>query len=170
MVVANGDDDPASLLTVCANGYGKRTLLTEYRTQNRGGKGLIDIKTTDRNGPVVAVAKVTDADEVMLTTSGGIVIRTRVADIRTIGRNTQGVRLIKLDEGDAVSSLAKLPEEELADVEAEPRASSRRRRPRRRPALAGDHHPTSSTTASAEAEASDHIDEAEAEGEPEAEG
>ncbi len=69
MVVANGDDDPASLLTVCANGYGKRTVLTEYRSQNRGGKGLIDIKTSDRNGPVVAVAKVTDADEVMLTTS-----------------------------------------------------------------------------------------------------
>ena len=68
MVVANGEDDPASLLTVCANGYGKRTMLTEYRSQNRGGKGLIDIKTSDRNGPVVAVAKVTDADEVMLTT------------------------------------------------------------------------------------------------------
>ncbi len=60
MVVANGDDDPASLLTVCAKGYGKRTPLTEYRTQNRGGKGLIDIQTSDRNGPVVAVAKVTD--------------------------------------------------------------------------------------------------------------
>ena len=94
MVVANGDDDPASLLTVCANGYGKRTMLTEYRSQNRGGKGLIDIKTSDRNGPVVAVAKVTDADEVMLTTTGGILIRTRVADTRPIGRNTQGVRLI----------------------------------------------------------------------------
>ncbi len=121
MVVANGDDDPASLLTVCAQGYGKRTPLTEYRTQNRGGKGLIDIQTSDRNGPVVAVAKVTDADEVMLTTSGGMVIRTPVGTIRTIGRNTQGVRLIKLDEGDAVSSLAKLPQEELvegAEIEA----------------------------------------------------
>ncbi len=115
MVVANGDDDPASLLTVCAKGYGKRTPLTEYRAQNRGGKGLIDIQTSERNGPVVAVAKVTDADEVMLTTSGGMVIRTPVGTIRTIGRNTQGVRLIKLDEGDAVSSLAKLPEEELVE-------------------------------------------------------
>ena len=57
MVVANGDDDPASLLTVCANGYGKRTLLTEYRAQNRGGKGLIDIQTSERNGPVVAVCQ-----------------------------------------------------------------------------------------------------------------
>ena len=135
MVVANGDDDPASLLTVCANGYGKRTVLTEYRSQNRGGKGLIDIKTSDRNGPVVAIAKVTDADEVMLTTTGGILIRTRVADIRPIGRNTQGVRLIRVEEGDTVSSLAKLPEEELT-------AGRRRSRPptadARRPA--GDGH------------------------------
>jgi DNA gyrase subunit A len=118
MVVANGDEDSASLLTVCGNGYGKRTMLTEYRSQNRGGKGLIDIKTSDRNGPVVAVVKVTDADEVMLTTARGILIRTRVADTRPIGRNTQGVRLIRLDEGDTVSSLAKLPEEELTAVVA----------------------------------------------------
>ncbi len=116
MVVANGDDDPASLLTVCANGYGKRTLLTEYRSQNRGGKGLIDIQTSDRNGPVVAVCKVTEDDEVMLTTSGGIVIRTPLKTTRTIGRNTQGVRLIKLDEGDVVGSLAKLPADELGEV------------------------------------------------------
>jgi DNA gyrase subunit A len=116
MVVTSGDDDPASLLTVCANGYGKRTLLTEYRTQNRGGKGLIDIQTNERNGSVVAVNKVTDEDEVMLTTSGGMVIRTRVSTMRTIGRNTLGVRLIKLDEGDTVSSLAKLPEDELSDA------------------------------------------------------
>jgi DNA gyrase subunit A len=115
MVVANGDLDPASLLTVCAHGYGKRTLLTEYRTQNRGGKGLIDIQTNERNGRVVAVSKVTDEDEVMLTTSGGMVIRTKVSTMRTIGRNTLGVRLIKLDDGDTVSSLAKLPEDELGD-------------------------------------------------------
>jgi DNA gyrase subunit A len=116
MIVANGDEDPASLLTVCANGYGKRTLLTEYRTQNRGGKGLIDIQTNERNGAVVAVNKVTDEDEVMLTTNGGMVIRTKVSTMRTIGRNTLGVRLIKLDDGDTVSSLAKLPEDELGDV------------------------------------------------------
>ncbi len=115
MVVANGDDDPASLLTVCANGYGKRTLLTEYRTQHRGGKGLIDIRTNERNGSVVAVSKVTDNDEVMLTTNGGMVIRIPLSKTRTIGRNTLGVRLIKLDEGDTVSSLAKLPADELGD-------------------------------------------------------
>ena len=113
MIVANGEDDDASLLTVCANGYGKRTALSEYRSQRRGGKGLIDIKTTDRNGPVVAVAKVTDADEVMLTTISGNIIRTRVADISLIGRNTQGVRLIRVEDEDTVGSLAKLPEEEL---------------------------------------------------------
>ena len=112
MVVASGEEETASLLTVCANGFGKRTALSEYRSQTRGGKGLIDIKTTDRNGPVVAVAKVTEDDEVMLTTTGGMVIRTRVADINLIGRNTQGVRLIRVEEGDVVGSLAKLPEEE----------------------------------------------------------
>jgi DNA gyrase subunit A len=119
MVVANGGDDPASLLTVCANGYGKRTALTEYRSQNRGGKGLIDIKTTDRNGPVVAIAKVTDLDEVMLTTTSSILIRTKVADMRLIGRNTQGVRLIRVEEGDSVSSLARMPEEELTGATEE---------------------------------------------------
>ncbi len=115
MIVAEGENDPSSLLTVCAKGYGKRTLLTEYRVQNRGGKGVIDIQTTDRNGPVVAVSKVDDQDEVMITTSGGMMIRTRMSDTRTIGRNTQGVRLIKLDDDDSVGNLAKLPHEELGD-------------------------------------------------------
>jgi DNA gyrase subunit A len=119
MVVAVGDDDPASLLTVCANGFGKRTALAEYRSQSRGGKGLIDIKTTDRNGPVVAITKVEDDDEVMITTTGGIIIRTRVRDISLIGRNTQGVRLIRVDEGDSVSSVAKLPKDELEIAEVD---------------------------------------------------
>ena len=154
MVVANGEEDPASLLTVCSNGYGKRTMLTEYRSQNRGGKGLIDIKTSDRNGSVVAVTKVTDADEVMLTTARGILIRTRVADTRPIGRNTQGVRLIRLDEGDTVGSLAKLPEEELtAVIPLEPADHPN-----------GDLEPGASSSPHilddgvAEAEASDHVD------------
>jgi DNA gyrase subunit A len=153
MVVANGSDDPASLLTVCSNGYGKRTMLTEYRSQNRGGKGLIDIKTSERNGQVVAVAKVTDVDEVMITTVRGVLIRTRAGDVRPIGRNTQGVRLIRLDEGDTVSNLAKLPEEELmaADVLA--------------PNDQGDgphetlsHTPHLIDDGVAQAEASDHLD------------
>ncbi len=177
MVVANGDLDPASLLTVCAKGYGKRTLLTEYRTQNRGGKGLIDIQTSDRNGPVVAVSKVTDDDEVMLTTNSGMVIRTKVSTMRTIGRNTQGVRLIKVDDGDTVSSLAKLPEDELGEaadlvptIAGEPAGDLN--------GAAGDaahfeipHAPHIIDDGVAEAEASDHIDlddEEEESGTPEA--
>src|SRR5262245_46554254 len=117
MVVTVGADDLDSLLTVCAHGYGKRTALSEYRTQRRGGKGLIDIKTSERNGPVVAMAKVKDDDQVMLTTTGGNIIRTSVGEINLIGRNTQGVRLIRLDEEDAVGSLAKMPEEELSGAE-----------------------------------------------------
>jgi DNA gyrase subunit A len=166
MVVVSGAEDTTSLLTVCANGYGKRTLLSEYRSQSRGGKGVIDIQTSERNGPVVAVAKVTDADEVMLTTVGGILIRTRMDDLRTIGRNTQGVRLIRLDEGDAVGSLAKLPEEELAaseELERAPQAEA-----------GGDESPPPAPPAHllndrvGEAEASDHIDDMDADGEPDA--
>ncbi len=163
MVVANGDLDAASLLTVCARGYGKRTLLTEYRTQNRGGKGLIDIQTNERNGPVVAVSKVTDEDEVMLTTNRGMVIRTKVSTMRTIGRNTLGVRLIKLDEGDTVSSVAKLPLDELTDAgdlettgpDGEPEGSNGETSdgPFEEP-----HRPHIIDDGVGEAEASDHID------------
>jgi len=158
MVVANGDEDPASLLTVCSHGFGKRTLLTEYRSQGRGGKGLIDIKTSDRNGPVVAIAKVTDADEVMLTTTGGILIRTKIADTRPIGRNTNGVRLIRVEEGNTVSSLAKLPLTELTAEEeealvAEPIV----------PALDGPTHILEDGVA--EADASDHLDDLDGDGE-----
>jgi len=171
MIVAAGDDDPDSILTVCARGYGKRTLLTEYRAQNRGGKGLIDIQTSERNGPVVAVAKVTDADEVMLTTSSGMVIRTKIDSIRPIGRNTQGVRLIKVDDGDAVSSLAKLPLEELAETEAAAAALGSEDADAD-PAIDADgellapgadgealHRPHIIDDGVAEAEASDHIDD-----------
>ncbi len=86
-----------TILTVTANGYGKRTELTEYRVQSRGGKGLITIKTTERNGPVVGAASVSDAEEVMLITNGGMLIRMPARGISVIGRNTQGVRLISLE-------------------------------------------------------------------------
>jgi len=86
-----------TILTVTANGYGKRTELTEYRVQSRGGKGIITIKTTERNGPVVAAAAVTDAEEVMLITNRGMLIRMPTKGISVIGRNTQGVRLITLE-------------------------------------------------------------------------
>ena len=162
MIVAEGVEDEASILTVCARGYGKRTPLSEYRAQNRGGKGLIDIQTSDRNGPVVAIAKVVESDEVMLTTSSGMVIRTKVESIRTIGRNTQGVRLIRVEEGDTVSSLAKLPHEEIAETEAEVQAEIDGAPPEA--VTNGDgaiHRPHILDDGVAEAEASDHIDDEE---------
>ena len=97
-----------SVLTVCANGYGKRTAIDEYRLTRRGGKGVINIRATERNGPVVALRSVTDADALILVTEKGILLRMRLADLREIGRATQGVRLIRLDEGDRVVAAAKI--------------------------------------------------------------
>jgi DNA gyrase subunit A len=107
----------ASVLTVAENGYGKRTEIEEYRVQSRGGKGIITMKTTDRTGRVVGVQQVTDEDNLMLVTSNGKIIRLRVADIRVIGRNTQGVRLIDTEPGERVVSLARLAEREEEDDE-----------------------------------------------------
>jgi len=86
-----------TILTVTANGYGKRTELSEYRTQSRGGKGIITIKTTERNGPVVAALRILDSEEVMLITNQGMLIRMPARQISVIGRNTQGVRLISIE-------------------------------------------------------------------------
>jgi DNA gyrase subunit A len=102
----------ANLLTVSENGYGKRTPMEEYRLQSRGGKGIITMKTTDKTGRVVGVQQVTDDDQLMLVTNIGKIIRLRVKDIRVIGRNTQGVHLIGLEEGERVVSLARLAEKE----------------------------------------------------------
>jgi DNA gyrase subunit A len=104
-------EQDTTILTVTENGYGKRTLETEYRVQGRGGKGIIDIKTTERNGKVVGVAQVRDTDEVMLVTNGGMLIRMRVKEISVIGRNTQGVRLIALEnDTEKVTGISMLPE------------------------------------------------------------
>jgi DNA gyrase subunit A len=104
-----------TLLTVAQNGYGKRTELDEYRVQSRGGVGIINIQTSDRNGKVVGIAYVTEDDEVMLISQQGMVLRTRAGDIRAIGRATQGVRLIEMEEGDAVVAVAKLAEREVVE-------------------------------------------------------
>jgi DNA gyrase subunit A len=100
----------ATLLAVSENGYGKRTEMDEYRLTRRGGKGIITMKTTEKTGRVIGVRMVTDEDQIMLVTSGGKVIRLRVNEIRVIGRNTQGVRLIDLEEGERVASIARLAE------------------------------------------------------------
>ena len=151
MVVA---DPEGYLLTVCENGYGKRTPFganiageaaaepdaeeepeeitrrggrrqrrrrgeaarersgMRYRKQRRGGKGVRDIRTSERNGPVVGVAAVRDGDDIMLITTQGMVNRTHVGEIRVVGRNTQGVRIMNLNEGDKIASIAKVAQEE----------------------------------------------------------
>ena len=102
----------STLLTVTEHGYGKRTELDEYRVQSRGGVGIINIQTTERNGRVVGMASVHDEDEFMLITQQGKILRTVARDIRTIGRATQGVRLIEIDPDDRVVALARLAEKD----------------------------------------------------------
>jgi DNA gyrase subunit A len=111
-----------TLLTVAENGYGKRTELEEYRIQSRGGVGIINIQTSDRNGRVVGIAYVHDEDELMLITQQGKVLRMVTQDIRTIGRATQGVRLIGMEEGDRVVSVARLAEKDEDEGGEEPLA------------------------------------------------
>jgi DNA gyrase subunit A len=101
-----------TILSVTEQGYGKRTELEEYRVQTRGGLGLINIQTTDRNGKVIGLAQVTDDDELMLITQQGKILRMASRDIRTIGRSTQGVRLIEIEGEDRAVSIARLAEQD----------------------------------------------------------
>jgi len=129
MVVADPD---ATLLTACERGYGKRTPFgigslgeedaeeesgsaTRYRTQRRGGKGLRDIKTTQRNGRVIGITRVSDDDEVLMMTARGKIQRVAAAEISVIGRNTQGVRIMTLDDDDALAAIVRVPQEEVTD-------------------------------------------------------
>ncbi len=131
-------DPEATLLTVCENGYGKRTRFgpnatngedvepeeeeggsssARYRTQRRGGKGLRDIRTSERNGKVVAIARVNDDDEIFMMTAKGKIQRIKVSDISVIGRNTQGVRIMNVDEGDKLIAVVRVPAEEETAVD-----------------------------------------------------
>ncbi|MFH1733053.1 MAG: DNA gyrase subunit A [Planctomycetota bacterium] len=107
--------DSMTLLTACANGHGKRTELSEYSLQRRGGLGLVNIKTSERNGKVVSARGVEENDEIMMMTSGGMLVRTRVSDISVIGRNTQGVRLIRPKAGQTLVAVARLPRSETGE-------------------------------------------------------
>jgi len=128
MVVA---DPQATLLTVCEHGYGKRTpfgyggelegedavgAAFRYRTQRRGGKGIRDIKTTPRNGKVIGGVRVTDDDEVIMITARGKLQRIRASDVRIVGRNTQGVRIMLMDEGDVLAAVVRVPPEESQEI------------------------------------------------------
>ncbi len=115
MVVFNAED--RDLLTISAHGYGKRSLLDEYRLQTRGGKGIITMRTTQKTGPLVAIKGVLESDDLMIVTLNGILIRMHVGDISTYGRNTQGVRVISLKDDDAIADVTRVVVEEDEEVE-----------------------------------------------------
>ena len=108
-------EEDGFLLTVCENGYGKRTKVTEFPTKGRGGKGMIAIQASDRNGPLVGATQLFSGDEIMLISDQGTMVRTRGDEVSVVGRNTQGVRIIRLKDSENLVSLARIaePEEEL---------------------------------------------------------
>jgi DNA gyrase subunit A len=109
--IVKPDEHELTLFTVCKKGYGKRTNIGEYRVQHRGGKGIIDIRIGEKNGEVVGAKLVSDKDEVILTTKKGIIIRIKVSDVRVIGRNTIGVRLINLVDDDEITDITVVEKE-----------------------------------------------------------
>jgi len=115
MTILQPDNKNQTLLSVSEKGFGKRTKVSEYRLQARGGKGIINLKVTEKTGSVISIKLVSDMDELMIITTKGTLIRTKIKDIKTIGRNTQGVRLIKLKEGEKVSAVARIAEEDDKD-------------------------------------------------------
>jgi DNA gyrase subunit A len=110
-------DDRGQVLTVTEKGFGKRTPVSAYRLQSRGGIGVTNIKTTDKNGKVAGISYVFEDDQVLLITEQGMIIRTNVADIRSIGRSTQGVRVINIDENDLVVAAVKLVDKDDGEDE-----------------------------------------------------
>ena len=129
-------DPEKQILTVCEQGYGKRTLVEDFPVYGRGGQGVIGIQTSERNGPVVGAAQVTEADEIMLISDKGTMVRTRVTEVSVQGRNTQGVRLIRLKDGEKLVGLEQVDEpdevevfdeqlqEETGSVEVDPEAGA----------------------------------------------
>nr|WP_314539963.1 DNA gyrase subunit A [uncultured Massilia sp.] len=114
------ENEKQSVLTATENGFGKRTPIAEYTRHGRGTKGMIAIQTSERNGKVVAATLVEETDEIMLITTGGVLIRTRVAEIREMGRATQGVTLIAVEDGTKLSGLQRVVETDLEETELEP--------------------------------------------------
>jgi DNA gyrase subunit A len=108
------------ILTVASSGYGKRTNESEYRVQSRGGKGIITMKATEKNGEVISVRTVSDSDDLMLISDKGQVVRIRIKEISTMGRNTQGVRLIRLKEGEKLVACQSLAEKDADEASETP--------------------------------------------------
>ena len=113
------DDMNANVLVVSEKGYGKRSDIEEYRITNRGGKGVKTINITDKTGHLIGIKSVTDANDLMIITKNGIAIRMNVADLRVMGRATQGVRLINIQDTDSIAAVTKVDHEDEADIIAE---------------------------------------------------
>jgi DNA gyrase subunit A len=109
---APNDEPQPDVLSVCENGFGKRTEFSEYKRQNRGGMGVITIKTSARNGSVVGIKLVDESKDLMIVTEKGMTIRVRCADIRSVSRNAQGVTLAKMEEGDKIARIAPVVKDE----------------------------------------------------------
>lgn len=125
MIICEAQDDDSAVLTLTENGYGKRTMLSEYNCQGRGGLGVISIQTSERNGNAVGAILVEEDNEAMLITNGGTLVRTRVSEVSVIGRNTQGVKVIGVSEGEQLISVEKVAEsEEEEDLESAVEASA----------------------------------------------
>jgi DNA gyrase subunit A len=114
LVLGEGD-----ILTVTENGFGKRTSKEDHATQGRGGQGVIGIQTSERNGALVSAKQVSDDDDIMLISDGGTLVRTSAIQISTLGRNTQGVTLIRLRDGEKLVGLARIAKEEEGSGEAD---------------------------------------------------
>lgn len=119
-------DDKATLLTVCEKGYGKRTEFSEYRQQGRGGMGIINIRTSERNGKVIGMMTVSDGDDLVMITTKGMMQRIGIKDLRTIGRATQGVRIIRLNEGDRLQAVACVKPEADDDEEEDEKPAKKK--------------------------------------------
>jgi DNA gyrase subunit A len=120
LIMVEPANEGGMILTATEHGYGKRTPLDEFPLHGRGGQGVIAIQTSERNGDMVAARRVQEDDEIMLISGAGTLVRTEVSGISVLGRNTQGVRLIRLDEGDTLAGLERIEAvEEEGDVAAE---------------------------------------------------
>ncbi len=117
MVVVKSTDPEKDILSISANGYGKRTPISEYRTQGRGGKGIITLKTTSKTGDLVGLKGVLESDDLMIVTQNGLMIRMHVDDISIIGRNTQGVRLIRMKTGDSIADVTRVVVDDDEEVD-----------------------------------------------------
>ena len=106
-----------TILVATEKGYGKRTEVVQYRTQTRGGKGVLTMRCTDKTGKMVNIMEVVDSDDLIVITDSGVLMRQPIADIRTIGRVTQGVRLVKLDDGANISQITRVISEDMPNKE-----------------------------------------------------